>query len=188
MSSASRTFSVTKEGLTRFLKVDGPSYYNGTDQVLFPFSYSNQVLDISYEGNNFEAEMVDTTGQDPGNDETNTAVHILSGPRLATSLGPNFKAYIRSWRDATIDAGSPIEVFVPPQVLLVQGAEAANVDSFSDRSWLKSTSAPASDYYPTGSVANKYYTAYVFKTPLTFTIVEGGVTKYITFRTTFDQE
>jgi hypothetical protein len=28
----------------------------------------------------------------------------------------------------------------------------------------------------------------VFKTPLTFTIIEGGVTQYITFRTAFDQE
>jgi hypothetical protein len=188
MSSMIRTFASTKEGLTRFVKPESPTYTNGEDlNVLFPFSYANQVLDISYEGNDFKEQMVDISGVDPISN-TDTAVRIISGPRIATSLGPNFKAYIRSWFASTIAAGSPIEVSIPPQVLRVQEADYANI-SADDRSWEESTSPPVSENYITGSVASKYNTTYVFKTPLTFTIVEnGGVTKYITFRTVFDQE
>jgi hypothetical protein len=84
--------------------------------VLFPFSYSNGVLDISYQGNNFEADMV-TTPNIPPEAETDSAIQVLSGPYLVTSLGNNFKAYIRAWRDGTIDADSPIDMYVAPKCL-----------------------------------------------------------------------
>jgi hypothetical protein len=195
MSSVTRALALTKEGLTRFVKPESPCYdISGVDegglQRLFPFSYSNQVLDITYDGNNFEEVMVDVTGGADNQplSETDTIVRVLSGPRLATSLGPNFKTYIRSWRRATIDAGSPIEVFVAPQVLRVQEAEFDNISSNSSDSWKISTFPPASDNYIAGDTTNKYRTTYVFKTPLTFTIVESGITNYITFRTVMDQE
>ena len=180
-----RTFASTKEGMTRFVKPESPSYYNYTRTVLFPFSYSNQVLDISYEGNNFEELMVDISGSPRS--EPDTAIRILSGPRLATSLGPTFKAYIRSWFQDSIDAGSPIEVTVPPQVVRVQEANLANITT-DDVSWRRSTSPPESDNFITGSVATEFGSTYVFKTPLTFTIVEGGVTNYVTFKTVMDRE
>jgi hypothetical protein len=187
MTSVIRVVGLKKDGLTRFVKPESPCYDNGSDTVLFPFSYSNQVLDITYEGNNFESEMVDISGNAP-NAETDTIVRILSGPRLVTSLGSNFKAYVRSWRAATIDAGSPIEVYVAPQVLRVQEGDIANITANSNQSYIISTSAPAGDNYISGDVTNQYNSTYVFKTPLTFTIVESGVTKYITFRTVLDQE
>jgi len=155
--------------------------------VLFPFSYSNGLLDISYQGNNFEADMVTTLNVAP-DAETDDAIQVLSGPYLVTSLGNNFKAYIRAWRNGTIDAGSPIDIYVAPQMFKVQEAESANVDANSGNSYKVSTQPPASDNYTAGSIANQYNTVYVFKTPLTFTIVEGGVTKYITFKTIMDQE
>ena len=188
MSSVARTYGVKKEGVTRFVKPESPCYNRGGGIfVLFPFSYSNQVLDISYDGNNFKSIMVDVNNVEPNN-ETETAIRILSGPSLATSLGDNFKAYVRSWRFGTIDNDSPIEIFVAPQLLRVQEAAFANISSESGESWKISTTPPASDNYITGSDSNKYNTTYIFKTPLTFTIVEGGVTKYITFRTMLDQE
>jgi hypothetical protein len=190
MSSAKRTFAATKEGLTKFLNPESPAYNNGVRRVLFPFSYSNQVLDISYEGNNFKERMVDISGTSPSS-ETNTSLRIISGPRLVTSLGPNFKAYIRSWRAATIDAGSPIEVYIAPQVVRVQEAEYANISADNDEEeeyWKISTSPPKSENYIAGGVATEYDTTYIFKTPLTFTIVEDSVTKYITFITGLDQE
>jgi hypothetical protein len=187
MTSVTRTFAVKKEGLTRFVKAESPCYDNGSRVVLFPFSYSNGVLDISYSGNNFKTIMVDISGAAPDG-ETDTAVSINSGPYLVTSLGNNFKDYIRSWRNATIDAGSPINIYINPQVLRVQEASYTNVDSHSDESYKISIQAPASDTYPTGSVANDYQTTYIFKTPLTFTIVENNVVKYITFKTMLDQE
>lgn len=189
MSSAVRVLAVKKEGLTRFIKPDSPTYYDGNSYRLFPFSYSNQVLDISYDGNNFKSSMVDSINNSPDNDEeTDTTISMLGGPYLATSLGENFKAYIRSWRSGSIDAGSPIEVVVAPQLLRVQEVDLSHVNSTSGDSVLISTNAPTGENYVSGNSANKYHTTYIFKTPLTFTIVEGGVKKYITIRTTLDQE
>jgi hypothetical protein len=105
-----------------------------------------------------------------------------------TSLGNNFKAYIRAWRDGTIDADSPIDMYVAPQMFKVQEADPANIDANSSTSYKVSTLPPVSDNYTGGSITNQYNTVYVFKTPLTFTIVESGVTNYITFRTLMDQE
>ena len=67
-------------------------------------------------------------------------------------------------------------------------AAIANVKSTSDSVWQIRTSAPSGENYITGSDADNYQTTFIFKTPLTFSIVEGGVTKYITFKTMLDQE
>jgi hypothetical protein len=183
-----RSYAVRQEALTRFIKPESPCYdISDGDLVLFPFSYSNQVLDITYAGNNFESVMVNNTNVGPL-DEAETAVRITSGPLLVTSLGDNFKAYVRAWRDGTIDAGSPIEIFVAPQVLRVQELSLDYVTASSTACYTVSTSRPSGENYTAGSVANKYNTTYIFKTPLTFTIVEGGVTQYITFRSILDQE
>jgi hypothetical protein len=198
MSSVIRTFPPRNQGLTRFLKPESPCYQDSGlpplsivpleyQTVLFPFSYYNGTLDISYSGNTFETDMVATTGNAPL-DESDLAVQLMSGPRLVTSLGDNFKAYIRSWRNATIDAGSPINIYINPQVVKVQEVQRANITASSSDSYRISTESPASDTYPTGAISNNYQTKYVFKTPLTFTIFESGVLTYITFRTAFDQE
>ena len=189
MTSCIRSVAATKEGLTRFVKPESPCYYSAAidDEILFPFKYSNGVLDINYDGNDFKATMVDSTNQSP-NSETGPAYRIIGGPRLVTSLGPNFKAYIRAWRDGSIDAGSPIEVYIPSQVIRVQQSDYRNVSANSGDSYLISDVPPDSDNYIAGNTTNMYNTTYAFKTPLTFTILEGGVKRYITFRTAFDQE
>jgi hypothetical protein len=187
MTSVLRYFSVKKEGLTLFLKPESPSYNNGTVNVLFPFSYLDGVLDISYSGNDFKQIMVDVPGEAP-RAETRTAIRMMGGVFLVTSLGENFKSYIRSWRSSTIDPNSPITIYTYPQIVRVQQASLANVDSFSTFSYTVSNQAPASDTYPTGTVANDYDTTFIFKTPLTFTIYEGGVVQYITFQTNLDQD
>jgi hypothetical protein len=188
MTSVLRYFSVKKDGLTLFLKPETPCYNDGTKRVLFPFSYLNGVLDISYSGNNFKEIMVDNTGEDVKPDsETGVAIRMMGGVFLVTSLGENFKAYIRSWRSPTIDAGSPITIYTYPQIVRVQQASFTNVNADGE-SYTISNQPPASDTYPTGSVANDYETTFIFKTPLTFTIYESGVVKYITFKTDVDQE
>jgi hypothetical protein len=189
MSSVTRGLAERKEGLTRFVKPDGPYYDAGRDNFLFPFTCVNQTLDITYSGNDFKALMVDNLNESPGQgDETDTMVSIMGGPRLVTALGENFKEYIRAWRSGTIDSGSPIEVYIPAQVLRVQEASTGSLSAFSDDVYLISAAPPSGDNYVTGGVENNYRTTFIFKTPLTFTIVEGGVTKYITFRSGFEQE
>lgn len=189
MTSIARAHRPRSQGLTRFLKPESPCYDDSGEgrRVLFPFSYANGVLDLSYSGNTFEADMVTSLNQSPSA-ETDTAVQVVGGPHLVTALGENFKAYIRAWRDGSIDAGSPIEIHIRPQVIRVQEAQSENVDANSGSSYKISTLPPASDTYPTGAPINHYQSKYVFKTPLTFTIVESGITQYITFRTMLDQE
>jgi hypothetical protein len=189
MTSVIRSFYKRQEGLTMFMKPESPCYYSADidSDRLFPFTYTKGVLNISYSDNSFKAQMVDTTEQAPDS-ETNTSIRILGSPRMVTSLGDNFKEYIRAWRDATIDAGSPIELYKPAQVIRVQEGDVDSIDANNGSSFQITTKAPASDEYITGTSANVYRTTYIFKTPLTFTTVEGGVTQYITFRTMLDQE
>ena len=187
MTSVGRAYFVRKEGLTSFVKPESPVYNDNINDVLFPFSYSNQVLDITYDGNPFKENMVDVNNQGPES-ESDLSVRIISGPSLVTSLGNNFKDYIRSWRSGNIDPDSPIEVVVAAQVLRVQEGSFNNISANNGDSWKISTDRPSCENYITGTPTNKYNTTYIFKTPLTFSVVEGGVTQYITFRTTLDQE
>ena len=194
-----RGYATRKEGLTTFIKPDS-AYYHDTDlnlTFLFPFTYSDGLLDISYDGNRFKEEMVDTLNQSPNEFEDeedeiryeiSTAIRMAGGPQLVSSLGENFKAYIRAWRDGTIDAGSPILIHIAPQVIRVQEVDNNAVNSVTNDTYRISSQPPSGDTYTVGNDANQYRTAYVFKTPLTFTIVESGVVKYITFRTIMDQE
>lgn len=188
MSSVARTYATRKEAITQFVKPMSPSYRNNNGViVLFPFSYRDGVLDITYAGNNFQSAMVDITGNRP-NDETVTVVSIMGGSYLATSLGDNFKDYIRAWRDETIDLNSPITVYTPAQLLRVQEANLKNIGAGSGASFRVTTQPPASDTLPDGDTLTHYNTTYIFKTPLIFTIMESGVKQYITFMTTLDQE
>ncbi len=187
MTSIVRSFAKRPEGITLFLKPESPCYDDGTNVRLFPFSYSRGVLDITYQGNTFEARMVDISGVSPS-DETDTAIRMMGGPRLVTGLGDNFKDYVRAWQDGTIDAGSPIELYKPAQVLRVQEGDLNNINANSTESYLISDKAPSNDEYVAGSVANQYTTTFIFKTPMTFTYIASGVTKYVTFRTALDQE
>jgi hypothetical protein len=181
--------SQKKDGLTKFIKPESPCYDDSVlgNNILFPFTVTKGVLDITYEGNNFEADMVTTTGQSPDS-EASLACQITSGPIVVRALGDKFKDYVRAWRAATIDAGSPIEIYYAPQMIRVQQADVEHVNASSSNSYKVSTTAPSNDSYLTGSSTNNYLSSYIFKTPLTFTIVESGVTKYITFRTVLDQE
>jgi hypothetical protein len=187
MSSAIRSMAKKNEGIVRFFKLQTPCYDNGEFNALFPFTYENGVLDISYAGNNFKQVMVDTPGQDPS-DETATAVQTFGSVRLVHSLGDNFKSYIRAWRSLTIDVNSPIEVYMPCQVLRVQEGERSFVNSYDGPSYRITTTPPAGDNYTSGDGLNEFNSKYIFKSPLTITIKEGGVTKYITFNSMLDQE
>jgi hypothetical protein len=189
MSSLLRVVSQKKDGLTKFLKPESPAYNDSVlgEVVLFPFTVTKGVLDITYDGNNFEADMVTSTGNAPSA-ETDLACQITSGPIVIRALGDKFKDYVRAWRDGTIDAGSPIEIYQAPQMIRVQQADVEHINANSSNSYRVSTTVPSNDSYLAGTSTNSYLSTYIFKTPLTFTIVESSVTTYITFRTMMDQE
>jgi hypothetical protein len=191
-----RGYAARKEGVTTFSKIDSACYYDNILDLylLFPFTYSDGVLDISYDDNRFKEEMVDTPNQSPNEsddddpDELATLIRIMGGAQLVSSLGENFKAYIRAWRDGSIDAGSPISIYIAPQVMRVQEADFNYINASSSDEYTISSRAPSGDAYVTGNNVNRYRATYVFKTPLTITVVESGVVQYITFRSILDQE
>jgi len=189
MTSMLRGYAVRKEGLTTFTKPESVSYYD-TDRnsrVLFPFTYSNGILDISYENNTFKSQMVDTLNVSPSG-EIATIVRMMGGLQLVSSLGDHFKEYIRAWRDGSIDAESPITLHIAPQVFRVQEADNQNITAVDSSPVKISTVVPSGDTYTTGSELNHYRSTYLFKTPMTITIVESGIVQYITFRSVLDQE
>lgn len=187
MSSIGSSFVKRQEELSRFIKLESPCYDDSNINRLFPFIFINGMLDITYEGNSFKATMVDITGVSPNN-QTDTMIYIMGGPRLVTSIGQNFKAYIRAWLTGTIDEGSPIGLYQPCQIIRVQEADLNNITAIGSETYLISEIPPVSDFFTAGVPSNNYYTTFVFKTPLTVTFVEDGITKYLTFRTVFEQE
>lgn len=186
MSSTQTTLSEVPKGLTRFIKVDSASYDDNENTRLFPFSYRNGILDITFEGNTFKEVMIDVNDTEPLN-EASASIQIMSGPKLATQIGENFKAYIRSWLASSIDNGSPIEVYIPAQVIKVQEADLNNLNA-SGTIYTITEKPPSGDMYTAGLIENKYNTTYIFKTPLTITIFESSIKKYLTFRSVLDQE
>jgi hypothetical protein len=186
MSSIVRQYVQTKNALTKFTLVDGPSYVSETldHDILFPFTWSNGTLDINLI-DDFQAQMIDSSGNAPS-DECDFIVRQMGGPRIVNAIGENFKNYIRSWRAATININSAIDVHIPGVVVKVQMADVNHMDDSSVA--LVTTSAPSADNFTFGSSANKYRTTYCFKQPLTLRLRESGQTTYITFRTTFDED
>ncbi len=182
MSSTMRSFAVPIRTATEFHRIESPSFYNGSNNVLFPFTYSNGTLDIANKYN-FNSEMIDNTGNSP-NTDSDTSVRLMGGNRLVQQLGENFKAYIRAWRNAFIDVDSPIEIFVNGTVQRVQWV---NEENMGDSSYAVSTNPPSGDTY-TQIGDGSYNSTWIFNKPLTITTIEGGVKTYITFASRLDED
>jgi hypothetical protein len=189
MSSVQSYIANTPSGLTKFIFVNGPSYEDssmGGINVLFPFTYSNGILDLNINpaANSFEADMITDLNEKPL-DNNLLAVKLMGGLGLVRARGPNFLRYIRAWRDGSIDANSPINIYTPGVMTKVQ--QIPNSAMEENETAMISSEPPSSTEYVFGNQANNYMTSWVFKHPLTITIVESGVTRYITFSTVFDR-
>jgi len=181
-----RSFSEAPKLATKFHRIESPCYpidreVEDTPNRLFPFTYSNGTLDIAFI-DEFEAQMVTDTENEP-EDDFSGRVQLAGGLGLVQRLGPNFEAYIRAWR--TTDAGTPINIYVHGTV---QKVNEAPQEYLGNDSYQVSTAPPTSDNYTVGAPVNNYRSTWVFKSPLTFTTVESGVTQYITFATRIDDD
>jgi hypothetical protein len=182
MTSTLRSLTTPVRLATEFHRIETPSFNDGTSDVPFPFSYSNGTLEIE-DKNNFNARMIDISGNSP-NTEPDASVRLMGGLRLVERIGDNFKAYIRAWRSGTIDVDSPIEVYINGTVQRVQWV---NEDNIGDGSYAISTTAPSGDTY-TQFGNGVYNSTWIFNKPLTITIIESGVTQYITFSSRLDED
>jgi hypothetical protein len=182
MSSVLRSVSAPVRLATEFHRVETPTFNDGSNNVPFPFTYNNGTLDIA-DKNNFNAQMITSTGNEP-NTDPDVSVRLMGGNRLVQHLGENFKAYIRAWRNSTIDADSPIEIFVNGTVQRIQWVNETNM---GDSSYAVSTSPPSGDTY-TQYGNGTYNSTWMFNKPLTISTMEGGVKTYITFTSRLDED
>jgi hypothetical protein len=168
-----------------YLGVNSPTYAKGP----LPFTYNRRTgeLDIDATIGGFQETMIDISEQSVTRDLSVLIRYTeTTGGHLVQSLGNKFKEFIRSWREGTIDEDSPINIHSKPTIVKVivytpglSGTSGYNVYPAVARGGVRDTSPDFNKYYNNQSM----YTTYLFKTPLIFTIVESGVTKYVTFFT-----
>ncbi len=182
MTSTLRSIATPIRLATEFHRIETPCFNDGSTNVPFPFTYENGILEIE-DKNNFNTEMISSTGNSPETDP-DVSVRLMGGVRLVERIGENFKAYIRAWRDSTIDADSPIEIYINGTVQRVQWV---NEDNMGDSSYSISTNAPSGDTY-TQFGNGTYNSTWIFNKPLTITIIESGVKQYITFASRLDED
>jgi hypothetical protein len=202
MSSVHRTFAKIDKPPTKFSALITPTYDDGTlvsgvtIEMPIPFTVVNGVLDINVNQSATIQTFVNN-GTSPRN-EANIQGKAFGGARVVTSFGSNMTTYLRNWintLESSISAAytGPLVLYIQPLMTKVQLANPAfavpDAGPFErDRSWGISTEAPVSTEYTGGSPSNNYYTAWIFKTPMTIEYVIGGVSKYITMTSQFAEE
>jgi hypothetical protein len=182
MTSTLRSYSYRKELPTKPVSLTS-AYYIGTDENyhLFPFTYVNGTLDIALI-DNFQQDYIDTSGVKPIDTSCDPAHHfmLLGGHGVVSKLGSNFVNYIRAaW---ALDSTSPVKIYQPCVVTKAQEMDEPDSGvSLMESGFYETTVPPSSDGYVVPIFG--YRTSWIFKTPLTISIVNGVVKTYITFAT-----
>ena len=170
-----------------------PTYHDDvTDHtVLIPFTCENGVLDINIQDGS--QAMIDSGDLYNETGFSWRMVRQMGGERLVTSLGPNFL----TWLDNYLE-GSDYQLVIPPTMTKVQQHVTSGAGNYGG-SMLNSNyvirytdvisgvPAPTDNYVFDGNNGNNFYTAWVFKTPLTISYNDGGDPYYMTFQTMFQR-
>jgi hypothetical protein len=199
MSSVQSAFAKVDKPPTKFSALITPSYDDTTlvtgetVEIPIPFTVENGVLDINVSQSSVIQALVNDG--DAPQLRSNIQGKALGGARLVTSFGPNMTTYLRNWIDGIETLGAPysgpLVLFINPVMTKVQIANPVFLNSGAferDRSWGISTEAPVSTEYIGGEPVNKYFTAWIFKTPMTVRYAVAGGFKYITMTSQFAEE
>jgi hypothetical protein len=204
MSSVSATFATTYRLPTKFSPVITPSYFdsmleNGDGDLIklpIPFTVVNEVLDINV-NQSADIQTFVNNGTEPSQ-IPDVQGKPFGGARLVMSLGANMTTYLRNWINIEESIGSayagPLVLYIKPVMTKVQLANPGldiNDNFFFDhgRSWGITTEAPVSTEYTGGGSVNNFYTAWIFKTPMTVQYVApAGGFKYITFTSQISED
>lgn len=201
MSSVQSAFAKVDKPPTKFAALITPSYTDNTIvsgeiiELPIPFRVVNQVLDININQSSAIAAIV-ANGTAPS-DQSDLQGKAFGGASLVKSLGPNMITYLRNWINNVESIGSaytgPLILYIQPFMTKVQMANPSfgigGEGAFErDRSWGITTEAPTSGEYIGGRSTDNYFTAWIFKTPMTIQYVVGGVNKYITMTSQFAEE
>ena len=203
MSSVQSAFAIIDRPPTKFIALITPSYDDNTlvsgqtIRLPIPFTVVNQVLDINVNQSSVVQAVV-TNGTAP-TDQSSLQAKAFGGASLVNSFGSNMTTYLRNWITGIETLGAtytgPLVLYIQPFMTKVQMADPSfgvndSTGAFRrDRSWGITTQAPNSTEYIGGEEANNYFTAWIFKTPMTvqYVTVAGGY-KYITMTTQFAEE
>jgi hypothetical protein len=201
MSSVYRTLAGTDKPPTKFSALITPSYNDDTlvsgqtVELPIPFTVANQVLDINV-NQSADIQTFVNNGTSPQN-QSNIQGKAFGGASLVTSFGTNMTSYLQNWIDTIESLGSPyagpLVLYIQPfmsKVQLINPSFALPSGAFQDsRSWGITTEAPVSTEYTGGTSANNYYTAWIFKTPMTVRYVTAaGDFKYINMTSQFSED
>jgi len=200
MTSVLSAYAVTYRLPTKFSALITPSYDDATIvdgqtvQIPIPFIAVNGVLDINV-NQSADIQTFVNSGTQP-EEQSNIQGKIFGGVTLIKSFGPNMTTYLRNWINNIETLGSaytgPLVLYIQPVMTKVQLANPVFVNSGAferDRSWGISTDAPVSGEYSGGGTSDNFFTAFIFKTPMTVQYVApAGEFKYITMTSQFGEE
>jgi hypothetical protein len=203
MSSVQSAFARIDKPPTKFGALITPSYddavivSSGPIRLPIPFTVANQVLDINVNQSS-DVQTLVNDGIAP-DDQSSLQGKAFGGGSLVTSFGPNMTTYLRNWINILETLGAaytgPLVLYIQPFMTKVQMANPAfglanTTGAFRrDRSWGVTTEAPVSTEYIGGAPTDNYFTAWIFKTPMTIQYVTAaGAFKYITMTSQFAEE
>lgn len=201
MSSVLSAYAKLDKPPTKFFSLITPSYNDtvivpgSTIQLPIPFTVASQVLDINV-GQSTDILSFVTNGTEP-EDQANLQAKLFGGASLIESFGPNMTTYLRNLintEEPSLSApyAGPLVLYVRPLMTKVQMADPVFGKSDGafrrDRSWGFTTQSPSSAEYTGGGPTNNFYTAWVFKTPMTIQYEVSGGYKYLTMTTQFAEE
>jgi hypothetical protein len=167
-----------------YVRITGPYYIDSVlGASIIPFLYENGTLDIAHIDNFNAYSGYPLMNADIG--LYNTPFYkLVGGCGLVQKLGNNFLRYICDWR--TKSTKEPVhDVKLHSNCIMTKIQRSPKTTLFSGSTVRINTSPPSSDLYLEGDDSVNYRTVWIFKTPLTIRTVEDGITKYITFASTF---
>jgi hypothetical protein len=207
MSSVQSAFASIQKLPTKFSSMISPAYEDtsivtGRNIIMpIPFNVVNSVLDINV-NQSASIQTFVNNGTNPEN-EPNIQGKAFGGVKLVTSFGPNMETYLRNWI-ANIEEDAytgPLVLYIQPSMTKVQLANPkfaipSDVEIgelggpfVTARSWGVTTEAPVSGEYTGGGTPDNFFTAWIFKTPITIQYVaSGGGFKYITMTSQFAED
>ena len=201
MSSVQSAYATIQKPPTKFSSLITPSYDDAvivtgeSIRLPIPFTVVNQVLDINVDQSS-DIQTVVTNGTAP-DDQSSLQGKAFGGASLIISFGANMTTYLRNWINNIESLGAaytgPLVLYIQPFMTKVQMADPSFGITSSgafrrDRSWGITTQPPISGEYIGGSPANNYFTAWIFKTPMTIQYEVAGEYKYITMTSQFAEE
>ena len=186
--------------VTKFVPIKSLAYWDATLQheALVPFVYKNGVLDINNQDG--VPALISDVGGGLGysgyTGYTTRMVKMMGGAGLVSSLGSNFQTWVRKVIGNEYSLGpSGYTGVLNIQVAAIMTKVQQNFPGptrysgaalHSQYAIHVSDEPPQSDeYIVAGDKYNNFFSAWVFRSPLTIEFFISGVPKYVTLQTQF---